>query len=484
MVINIRKQCGAALILLFLTIVLTGAVFFVTSISKNKTTTAREAVTTQALAKAKQALLSYAVSYYERGTNKRGLYGFLPCPETYLSSGDGKERGNCGNRYINDIGRFPWHTLGVPVLKDESGECLWYAVTSTYKNGSSAQTEMHNNDTPGMFSIYDVDNNVIKGSSPEDRVVAVVIAPGQVLNGQNRPAATPNAPCKYSYQDANNNISEFLDNINGIDNSVLETNTDRIDSFVTVTSNEDLADFNDRLVLITQSDIFNEINKQKNGITGTSLFDGRIRNLIKGLASCLASFAELPWAAPADLNADYRKDDSYDDGSSAHYFGRFPLIIDSYYLAIGSPSTDNVFEQCGVVIFGNELNPGNDITIDFSNTDDEYYKLWVHWKDHMFYAVSKDFTAGGAASCGTCITSNSNNIAAMVLFSGAANNQLRRYEPPELVGSVNPGDSKADILNYLETGSYPDATGNGDYTLAGNDIAYCIDTSKNIVSCP
>ena len=38
------------------------------------------------------------------------------------------------------MGRLPWKTLGLDALKAGPGECLWYAVSGTYKNSPNGVT--------------------------------------------------------------------------------------------------------------------------------------------------------------------------------------------------------------------------------------------------------------------------------------------------------------------------------------------------------
>jgi hypothetical protein len=38
------------------------------------------------------------------------------------------------------MGRLPRKTPGLDALKDGSGECLWYAVSGTYKNSLNGVT--------------------------------------------------------------------------------------------------------------------------------------------------------------------------------------------------------------------------------------------------------------------------------------------------------------------------------------------------------
>ena len=104
--------------------------------------------TNQSLQQAKQALIAYAVSYYD---NKPGRFGVLPCPDTSSRGlfGEGVAHGSCGGRHIASLGRLPWRTLGIAPLRDADGECLWYAVSGAVKSNPSAW--LLNADSPWLL---------------------------------------------------------------------------------------------------------------------------------------------------------------------------------------------------------------------------------------------------------------------------------------------------------------------------------------------
>ena len=271
-------QQGAALLLFFLLVLITGTLFVAGKVALDKGSTRYEENTSGALAKAKEALLAYAISHYEQGF--AGEYGFLPCPEQAGSPSEGSEQGNCESRYENAFGRFPWRTLDLEPLKDSAGECLWYAVSADFKNGSTAQTSMHNEDSTGMFVLWDDNLNIIHGAVPEERVAAVVIAPGPPLAGQARQAADPAVPCKVP----RNLVDpvDYLETLGGYDNSNVSSALDSIDNFVTAASQRG-DNLNDRVIAITAGEIFEAIKKRPN-------FHSRMDTLATGLALCIAAY--------------------------------------------------------------------------------------------------------------------------------------------------------------------------------------------------
>jgi len=249
-----------------------------------------EEKTTQALAKAKEALISFALTYQYTSTTdatpvpKAGLMGFLPCPE---GATEGSSAGTCGAQYQSAMGRLPWKTLGIDPLKDGSGSCLWYVISSEYKNSGGldrallgtanglARTEMLNDDSNGSFILEDRAGNVIKGAAPSDRVVAIIIAPGKPVTGQVR--TNDNSQCG-----GDNDATHFMEVFNGVVNTTVTANDDVIDTFVAADkSNDDV--FNDRIITITQQEVFDAIKKRSD-------FNTLINTTTQALAQCVAEF--------------------------------------------------------------------------------------------------------------------------------------------------------------------------------------------------
>ena len=121
------------------------------------------------------------------------------------------------------VGRFPWKTIGTETLRDGSGLVLWYALSSNFRKASG--TTVINGDTQGTLTVT--------GSTSASNVVALIIAPGNALNGQDR---------------SSNTILNYLESA-----SASTTATDTAsESFSTAQSSET---FNDRLVIVTQADL-------------------------------------------------------------------------------------------------------------------------------------------------------------------------------------------------------------------------------------
>jgi len=550
-----KKQRGAALLVFFLVVLISGVLYLVGRVALDRGSVAYEASTSEALAAAKQALIAYAVAFYPQG--HEGLYGFLPCPETQAAGSEGISQGNCTAQYFNAIGRLPWKTLGIAPLKDGSGECLWYAVSGDYKFGSTPgpRSAMHNADSPGMLALFDENLNIIKGTLPEDRVVAIIIAPGPQLPGQNRPAASSALPCKVARVVAD--PLAYLESVGIYFNSDVSASADTVDYFVTA-KNLQGSTINDRIMTITVGDIFSAIKNQAS-------FAARMDNLTEGLTRCIAAYGianmqagggggcvtcadcyatngcvscrglggwarrdcnrcqrscrrggcqatcpggggsdiyRLPWPAPVDLLADYRDSLNYNDIAAGQVateglLGRYPFLIDDsnaqVSIQLGTPvaSSNTFLDDCTAINVA-----GGSISIDFSNPNDEYRRLYEHWKDHFFYVLGAAYAPTTSNSaCGNCPSSQpdaANPYAAIVFYAAdriSGLNQLRRNLQTD--AGTPAVETKAEISNYLEgqnSANYADTNGTGIYNVAtplAND-RYCLidDDATLTVSCP
>lgn len=132
---------------------------------------------------AKAALLGYAVRY--RDLHATESFGYLPCPDT---KGTGVGQTPCGKAGEVSIGLLPWKTLGLPDLRDAEGNCLWYAVSGSFK--ASPKASPFNWDTQGQISVRDAAGHAL--AAPDDAhggAAAVIVAPGPALDKQSRSGA-------------------------------------------------------------------------------------------------------------------------------------------------------------------------------------------------------------------------------------------------------------------------------------------------------
>jgi type II secretory pathway pseudopilin PulG len=179
-------QRGAALLIMLVLLVVGIAAMLINSLTTVATKNARQEKTAAALSQAKEALIGFAITYGDNPAHSLPqVDGYLPCPDT-SGSPEGSTAPPCGSKDVSVIGRLPWRTLGLPALRDGDGECLWYAVSGTYKD--SPKTGLMNWDTNGQLQAYAPDGTLL--TPADNQVVAVIFAPGAALSGQDRSGTT------------------------------------------------------------------------------------------------------------------------------------------------------------------------------------------------------------------------------------------------------------------------------------------------------
>lgn len=460
---SISRQRGAALIILFMAMVLAGTAFYLSQETPEQGRTTNANNTSAALSKAKAALLSYAVSYYllesTTGTPHAGRHGLLPCPErTTGHNGEGNSSSQCGIQHSNSIGRLPWKHLDIEPLKDATGECLWYAVSGGFYN--TPKSPMTNDDTPGMFQIYNQSGTLSKGGLPENRIVAVVISPGTPITSQSRSGATTE-PCKVPGDTVD--ITQYLESYQGISNSaVTESTADTIDTFIQSDGLNSNPQFNDRIITITAAEIFDAIKQN------TTYYNTKIQTLGTNLAECLMDYGNANGMssdtcstlstcssdcsdaynlcmADADSDKDEKKCDKNlkkcdkkctkdckkqakpakppkppkgggggGGGTGATYY-RLPWPApvnlaadyrpdDSYVdLAASDIAANGLLGRLPFDISNSSTQIGSASNTLFTECqmdtlDVEMFTLWQNWKDHWFYVVGSDFAPDATAA--------------------------------------------------------------------------------------
>lgn len=202
------------------------------------------------LAQAKHALIGRAVADDNR-------LGTLPCPDT---DDDGSAETFVGSDCPSYIGRLPWRTLGLPDLRDASGERLWYVLSPRFRD--NAAVEPINSDTKGNLTVHQDGATVTITAE----AVAVIFAPGPVVAGQIRDPANAN------------NAANYLDTTAGVNNATAAG------PFI---SAQATTTFNDRLLVITTVDLMPTV-EQRVARTMLTLLQG-----YRAASSC----ACYPWAA-------------------------------------------------------------------------------------------------------------------------------------------------------------------------------------------
>lgn len=195
---------------------LVGSYFIASGLSRTsvEVTIEQDRRSLQAMQEAKAALIAYAASKAWGTDGANDQPGALPCP---AANDQGTAGSSCSATASTRVGRFPWKTIGTSDLRDGSGEILWYALSANFRQASG--TTVINSDTAGTLTIT--------GSTPASNIVAIIIAPGRALDGQDR-------------------------SVNSIGNYLESTNATNTDTFVT---GQTSLTFNDKMVLVTQADL-------------------------------------------------------------------------------------------------------------------------------------------------------------------------------------------------------------------------------------
>lgn len=158
---------------------------------------ARDRASDRSLALAREALVAHAAG---RPIDKVVGPGYLPCPDL---DDDGWAESTCGSQnggsgQAQRLGRLPWKTLGLPDLRDGTGERLWYAVSSKPKGllnctVSEACLDMGPDAAIGTISVRDATGTYLHDGRVDDLrraqaggALAVVFAPGAPLPREGR----------------------------------------------------------------------------------------------------------------------------------------------------------------------------------------------------------------------------------------------------------------------------------------------------------
>ena len=408
-----RSQQGMALFLLLILGLTIGASLFLSTWNRSAPRLAQEKASQLSLLQAKQALIAYAVSVYPAGDVRPGD---LPCPDT---NNDGKKENTCGNASGSSgqaarLGRLPWRSLGLPDLRDGSGERLWYAVSNNFKENSRHLPL--NSDTTGSIRVVDSGGNLI----PD--VIAVIFAPGpplQRLNAgavQNRTPAGENVAANYLDETSTEDNADFVDyGANGFADGIVRDAQGRIL-------------VNDTLLTITSADLIPLLEKK---VAATVL-------------KCLEDFAgftlgttnnqgRYPWPASVATSAT----GNYDDTPNT-LFGRVPDIMCN----TGSDGPGN--PACGAIIGTNPNMSSSWGDISTCTLTDNWFRN--NWREQVFYAIADAYKPGSTRpACGTCLTvGTTTNVRIAVMLGRQA-----LSAPP-----LNQNHAaKAVISNYLEDGN-------------------------------
>lgn len=450
------RQRGLALLLLLWLVALGAAVLLWQQIPSWSPLQQRQQTGDAALALAKQALIAYAVTYGDFHSDR--LPGYLPCPDLGprgINVHEGSPDPPCGGKDVSALGRLPWHELGLEALRDGAGECLWYAVSGSFKNSPAA--DMLNWDSLGQLAIMAPDGaSFAVGAQPEERAAAVIFAPGPALAGQDRSTAATAPWCGGNYV-----ASNYLDAYRQRSNAALAAAPGAPSLLTSAGPGNGV---NDGLLAITPREIFAAVRQRHN-------FQAQILEHLRRLSLCVAAYGgrnkagpgdlRLPWAAslsPQNPNSDAAYGDEV-----GRTIGHLP-----YSVAASKAATANLMQRATLIDAGSCPPP-------WSKLDELWYQ---NWKDHLFYAVAGAYAPNAAAPglCNPCLSVNgAGRYAAILIFAGPAIGTQRRSLERD----------KAAIGNYLEDAN---AAGGSDYRSAAatedfNDLLYCVDTVLRVAPC-
>jgi len=331
------RQGGAALLVIFLIILLAGMSMFFQRLN-GAPDAARGQQTAAALAQARDALIGYAASYAD--THPGQVFGFLPCPDI---DNDGSAE-TCDQMNLTVVGRLPWKTLDLPDLRDADGECLWYAVSGSFKN--NPPPGLLNWDSAGKLRVVDaasgqtlVAADDLAGS--DGGAAAVIFAPGPPLAGQERPNG--NQTCSGTTA---NNYAAYVDSGSFPASGIATVKQGRRGD----------ATANDQLLWITPREIFARIHQRNDFQTQTNAFLGQIASALSSLPSPtnpLMQGSKVVGSVPnSQLGTDTLKEWAKKWDDQLRYLVCMPL---SACLAVNNPGST----LCrGAIVFSGERTGG------------------------------------------------------------------------------------------------------------------------------
>lgn len=432
---------------------------------------ARDHATTDALAQAKAALIAYAVSDPNRP-------GELPCPDVNNDGALTLGVDFIGSNCVNLLGRLPWRTLGLPDLRDDSGERLWYAVSNDFHAGGSLPLNSDTAFRPGNTTL------TLSGLQQAANVLAIVFAPGPALVREGAASIQDRSP------------AGTLNPVNYLDTAAGGDNADGNTAFL---SSPQSATFNDRLLPVYSDDIMALVARRAG------------RELAQYLRSHFDSWQTAtgtgfyPWAAPFNpLGAS--------NGAAGTVHGSLPLsttlavwtsasagcggvgtneltcvgiflplfgatlfTVNATVANIGNrfydaPGAGNVSVDTGLLLLGGATSnwtinrPSQQLNFSYSASNTVSSGVvairirapatsawtgssWVidnEWHHLAYYGLSPDFAVNGSGICGACITiantASPMNKEAVLIMAGRALQGLSQAVRPVSVPPGTVGD--------------------------------------------
>lgn len=387
-----RRQDGAVLLIFASMLALALSAALLTRVHR-ATNAEREGIDIRALANARDALIAFATTVAPDTAAKRP--GDLPCPDL---DNDGDAEATCIAQ-AQRLGRLPWKTLGIPDLRDSSGERLWYAVSARFKRNNVNACPIPggatclNSDSTGTLTVRESSGALMHDGSAASGAVAVVIAPGAVVtrqgtvvpqtrscagdanlalcNATGRCSSTATPRCDpANYLDR---VGPPVRTISGTalsseDNADIQEGSAGNGFIQGPIRSDDAFVVNDRIAVVRYADVLPPLEKRV-AVTARR---------------CLADYAavsgnRLPWAASP--TSDYAVALSDQAGLT---FGRFPNALPATALSLGmAPSWPS---SCPI----HWATPPQ--------------KWWANWQNLMFLAIAPGYAPSAALpTCGACL---------------------------------------------------------------------------------
>ena len=444
-----NRQSGIALIVVLVLLGLLVGALAIGLASDLARENKKQKQTTDALAKAKEALIGYAAGVNLNpspacaGAPNCVRPGDLPCPDI---DNDGVAQGSCGNGagttgQAARLGRLPWKTLGLDDLRDGDGERLWYAISNNFKYNfrtpcaAPGDPGCLNSDSRGTLTVRGNDGTIIYDGATVSGAIAVVISPGAVLqrqgsaSPQDRSAAGVNNPVNYLDVGNGEDNKDFVDssNTNGFINGLVHDASGNVI-------------VNDRILAITYSDLMPILE----------------RRVAKEVSNCLTSYAadpqnngRYPWAADMSASAGGVYTAAFNTR-----MGRVPDSFDYTLLGIGGPVISFLCSVLPLLCMQSSWPASCTITVG---------SWWTNWKDLAFYSVADAYKPqflGAAPSCGGCLIVNTPS-------SVQTNKKFVVMVAGKRLSGVAGGQPRATIPNKSSPGNYLE--GENDWTTGVAD---------------
>lgn len=262
-----HKQEGLALLVLVFLLALLAIGYGINALDSSGLDNERNKKTAIALAEGKAALLGSVIGVADvilEPINPNYYYYLLPNPDSAASLHEGVQSGTLGIQDGIIIGKLPWKDLNIQPIKDGWGECLWYVISGRYKNSlrpTNGSALPFNWDREGQIDVIDANGNTLATN-----LVALVVSPGPILNGQDRSSNPSNKNCGGNYDVRNYLDTYTMTNASSGEVNYFSGTTDNRQATNTNNKTFVLANnvfYNDQFAFITVDDIFDSLVKRR-----------------------------------------------------------------------------------------------------------------------------------------------------------------------------------------------------------------------------